>query len=292
MDETEQGVLAGIPPDALTVRLSRSTIRMHHGASWRVDKSNQVHDLIVCLSGAAEYEIDGREIPLAAGDALLIPAGLRFRGHRTSDQRYTGIAQHFTLNLFGNVDLIAQMELERTVRLSAWPWLAPLVRHYHDTAPATTTTLVQHHAFMVILTAYIEDAFRGWRQSAMAAVENRDALSLHIMLAAARISANPLDDGILAATLDRVPYNADYFRRAFRLRIGHTPQKFAELKKMERAVHFLALGRSVKETANDLGYRDPYYFSRIFKQYIGTSPSACRLKQRGRRLRLDDIHIG
>lgn len=148
--------------------------------------------------------------------------------------------------------------------------------------------VAQHHAFMVILTAYIEDAFRGWRQSAMAAVENRDALLLHIMLAAARISARPLDEGILAATLDRVPYNADYFRRAFRLRIGHTPQKFAEVKKMERAVHFLALGRSVKETANDLGDRDPLLlfadFQAVYRhQSLGLPAEAARAASAARR---------
>ncbi|WP_068110482.1 AraC family transcriptional regulator [Tropicimonas marinistellae] len=291
MDETEHTVLTGIPPEALSVHLTRSTIKMHHGKSWRVDKSNQVHDMVVCLTGGAEYVVDGTAVHLTEGDAMLIPAQCRFRGHRTSDQRYTGIAQHFTLELFGNVDFISQMELRPSVRLSGWPYLKPLVQHYHDAAPLTSTTLAQHHAFMVVLTAFIEDAFLGWRQSAMAAVENRDALSLHIMLVAARISAEPLDAGVVEAALAKVPYNAEYFRRAFRDRIGYTPPKFAELKKMERAVHYLSFGRSVKDVADELGYRDPYYFSRMFKRYIGASPSSYRLKSKDRELRMHDHYV-
>ncbi len=278
MDENEHGVLSGIPPDALTARLTRSTIKMHHGAAWRVDKSNEVHDLVVCLSGSAAYEIDGDSVELAPGDVMLIPAHCRFRGRRTSDHRYTGVAQHFTLDLFGNVDLISQMELRHVVKLSDWHYLGPFVRHYHDTAPSSTTTFAQHHAFMVILTAFIEDAFIRWRQSAMASVENRDALSLHIMLTAARISEDPISERTLPDALSSVPYNPEYFRRAFRDRLGHTPQKFAELKKMERAIHLLSLGKTVQETAAELGFKDPYYFSRIFKRYIGASPSSYRLR--------------
>lgn len=285
MDKIEQGVLSGIPPDALSVHLTRSTIKMHHGAAWRVDKSNDVHDLVVSLSGSAAYEIDGEPVELSAGEAMLIPAHCRFQGRRTSDHRYTGIAQHFSLDLFGSVDLISQMELRHTARFSDWHYLEALVRHYRDTAPSTTTTFAQHHVFMVILTAFIEEAFIGWRESAMASVENRDALSLHIMLSASQISADPMNAETLERTLSQVPYNPEYFRRAFRDRMGHTPQKFIELKKMERAVHLLAMGRNVQETAAELGYKDPYYFSRMFKRYIGASPSSYRLRAEVRKTR-------
>ncbi len=285
MDKTEGTILSGIPPAAVTVHLTRSTIRMHHSASWRVDKSNEVHDLMVCLTGQAAYDVDDRVVELSPGRAMLVPAQHRFRGRRTSDEQYTGIAQHFTLTLFGKVDLISQMDLRHDVRLSGWDYLEPLVRHYYETAPRTSTTLLQHHAFMVILGAFIEDAFLGWRQSAMASNESGDALSLHIMLAAARISADPLQPDVLNRALAKVPYNDEYFRRAFRDRLGYTPQKFIELKKMERAMHFLALGQSVKDTADQLGFHDPYYFSRMFKHYIGASPSSYRLRSSMRRAR-------
>ena len=255
---------------------------MRHAPTWRIDKTNQVHDLVVCLSGGARYILDEDEIELTPGHALLVPARRRFRGRHAAGPRYAGIAQHFTLDLFGNVDLIGQMDLRPTVALSDWDTLEPLVRHYHDTAPASATTLAQHHQFMVILLQFLEDAFLGWREHAVGAMEGQDALSLHIMLTAARLSADPLAENALESVLGRAPYNADYFRRAFRERIGYTPQKFLELKKMERAMHILGTGRSVKETAAEVGYKDAYFFSRMFKRYLGASPSAYRLRGRER----------
>jgi AraC-like DNA-binding protein len=60
-----------------------------------------------------------------------------------------------------------------------------------------------------------------------------------------------------------------------------TPQKYRELKRMEFAVSRLGQGHSVKQVAGELGYSDPYFFSRMFKRYIGSSPSSYRLRRGG-----------
>lgn len=41
---------------------------------------------------------------------------------------------------------------------------------------------------------------------------------------------------------------------------------------MERAMHFLEGGLSVAAAAAEVGYADPYYFSRMFKRTLGLSP--------------------
>ena len=47
---------------------------------------------------------------------------------------------------------------------------------------------------------------------------------------------------------------------------------------MEFAASRLGMGLTVKAVAAELGYSDPYYFSRMFKRFIGTSPSTHREK--------------
>lgn len=289
MDETVSNPFSGIPTHAVGLHLSRSAIKMSHSPSWRVDKSNATHDLMICLTGSGKYQVNDAHFSLTPGQAFLAPAGTRFIGQATSSERYTGIAQHFTLDLFGTVDMIGQMTLRPMATIPDWDVYGPMVQYYHDTAPATSTTLQQHHMFMAILLKYLEAAFVSWREKAVGAMEGQDALSLHIMLAAARLTADPLSNDILQRTLERAPYNPDYFRRAFRDRIGQTPQKFLELKKMENAMHELMLGKSVKEVAAAVGYQDAYFFSRMFKRYMGEPPSAYRLKSRDKALRERDL---
>lgn len=283
MEKNEQGPLAAIPVQALTLTLTRSTIKMLHSPSWRIDKTNSVHDLIICLTGSAVYEIGGERLVVEPGCAMLIEAQTRFQGRTTSSELYTGLAQHFTLDVFGRVDLLSQMELRRCVRLPRWDMLQQMVRHYRESVPLSSTTLAQHHLFMVFLTEYIEAAFLGWRQQQDAAIDNPDALSLAVMVAASRIAADPLDEAIVARALSAVPYNPDYFRRVFRRQVGLTPIKYQEFKRMERAMGMLAGGRSVKQTAAAVGYTDNYYFSRMFKHYIGISPAGYKAAERRHR---------
>jgi hypothetical protein len=158
---------------SLSLRLARSTIKMRHTPSWRIDKLNPAH---------------GEEVVVEPGEALLIRAYERFVGrHGGGDELYTGIAQHFYLELFGRGDIIRQMSLRRKVRLSRWDTLGPLARHYRESAPVTSTTLIQHHQFMVLLLAYLEDAFLEWRT--VETPVSQDHLSMQIMFVASRLSA-------------------------------------------------------------------------------------------------------
>jgi hypothetical protein len=51
---------------------------------------------------------------------------------------------------------------------------------------------------------------------------------------------------------------------------------------MQAACHLLdTTALSVKEVAAELGYEDPYYFSRIFQKTLGCSPLAYRRSVKG-----------
>jgi AraC-like DNA-binding protein len=283
MDKTEQTVLAGIPVNAVSLTLTRSAIKMQHSSRWSVDKVNTVHDLAICLTGRALYHIDGEEIVMEPGSAMLIEANMPFQGQSISQDAYTGLAQHFTLEVFGRMDLISQMKIRRSVTLPRWDMLEPLVRHYRESVPLSSTTLIQHHMFMVLLIQFMEAAFLGWQQQQDAALDNPDQLSLAVMVASSRIAADPLDDTIVEQVLASIPYNRDYFRRIFRRQVGFTPLKYQEFKRMERAMGLLAGGLSVKKSSELTGFSDPYYFSRMFKHYIGVSPAGYKANERRHR---------
>ena len=72
--------------------------------------------------------------------------------------------------------------------------------------------------------------------------------------------------------------SVSHFSNLFRKATGMPPIDYFIHLKMQRACQLLyANDAKIKIVAFDLGYDDPYYFSRIFKKYIGTSPEAYRL---------------
>jgi AraC family transcriptional regulator, arabinose operon regulatory protein len=70
-----------------------------------------------------------------------------------------------------------------------------------------------------------------------------------------------------------------HFIRQFQRVTGLTPGDWFIRQKMQRARALLSLPNiQVKEVAARLSYSDPLYFSRIFKQVVGSSPDAYRRK--------------
>jgi AraC-like DNA-binding protein len=67
--------------------------------------------------------------------------------------------------------------------------------------------------------------------------------------------------------------DAAYLCRLFRTFGGQPPHKTLMLLKMRRSAELLATGKlMVKEVALDVGFEDPYHFSRVFKRVHGVSP--------------------
>ena len=63
-----------------------------------------------------------------------------------------------------------------------------------------------------------------------------------------------------------------HFRRVFKSYTGRSPKDFIVSTRISRAKTMLARGRSIKDTATQLGYRDVFYFMRQFKEITGQSP--------------------
>jgi AraC-like DNA-binding protein len=68
----------------------------------------------------------------------------------------------------------------------------------------------------------------------------------------------------------------------FRLKMGYPPMDYFNRLKIQRACFLLdETTIHVKEIGASLGFGDPYYFSRIFRQIMGVSPRGYRASRRG-----------
>ncbi len=78
--------------------------------------------------------------------------------------------------------------------------------------------------------------------------------------------------------LKSLPLSYATLRKHFQRQAGCSIGQYQIQCRMEKAVHLLQLGRSVKEVSDRLGYSDPYFFSRQFHQQLGYPPSVLNKK--------------
>jgi AraC-like DNA-binding protein len=68
-----------------------------------------------------------------------------------------------------------------------------------------------------------------------------------------------------------------HFSRQFQRQTGYAPIDYFIRLKMQKACELLSVTNlQIQEIARTIGYGDPYYFSRLFKQVLGVSPRTYR----------------
>ena len=81
----------------------------------------------------------------------------------------------------------------------------------------------------------------------------------------------------LAEMAEQAGLSVTHFSFLFKQQTGYSPVDYFIHVKMQRACTLLTLQpKTINEIAYELGYEDPYYFSRIFKKVVGVSPNYYR----------------
>ena len=90
----------------------------------------------------------------------------------------------------------------------------------------------------------------------------------------------------LAAVAGMSPH---YFAELFRVSTGYAPHRYVLLQRVERAKQSLrGPGRSIIEVGLEAGFQNPSHFARIFRKFVGTSPSRFQSEMQSAR-RLNDV---
>lgn len=73
----------------------------------------------------------------------------------------------------------------------------------------------------------------------------------------------------VSAIAKRLHVSPSHFRRLFKTHTGASPKGYQVSQRITRAKELLAAGRSIKETAEALGFSDVFHFMRLFRRITG-----------------------
>jgi AraC-like DNA-binding protein len=235
--------------------------------------------MIFCTKGKGWLEIDGRRVAVGAGEVLIIPPKKAHAYHADDEDPWSIHWAHFSGTAAASYAiLLPAHEYVMTLPVGDSKETANMFRESYRLASTgftvRTLLLVSHilRPALGILFFQIGTSWRGgacitahdltksieFRRANVARSLSLQQLSRHAGLSPARFSA------------------------LFREQTGSSPVEHHIRLRMQAACHLLdTTVLSVKEVAAELGYDDPYYFSRIFQKTLGCSPLAYRRSVKG-----------
>jgi AraC-like DNA-binding protein len=247
--------------------------RQHSDSGYHLEPRTVVdYNLIFVTRGCVVWVVDGREHALADGDLVLVPPATPHRAY-SLDPRVTLYSIHVEASLPGGRDVFSLLNppearrVQRGGRLDAY--LRGAAKEWRRADQTLCRLMLSHWSRLIVPELLLEDA----RQGALrpqpidpVVAEMLQELPLHI----ARPTA-------LQELARQSGYTPQHLNRLFRRALGITPLQHLSRLRMERAASLLADGRwTVAGVARQVGFEDPYYFSRLFKRHFGRGPSRYR----------------
>lgn len=227
--------------------------------------------LILIIQGEFEYlEENSAPLLLAPGAVLLIEPGLchTFRHLAQSSVGYIS-GMHFEFAPVGTWvagDYRLALTPERVTQMADVGYLherfrrlAQVYNSYHPYRELQMRTIATE--IILILAAH-------WRQPLASELSPRMQAMIQFIRENLQV---PLTRQDLARAFRVSPEHVNWL---FRTELGMTPSAVINRERVMLAYRLIhEKGRSVKEAAYEVGYTDPFYFSRVFKAVFGIPPS-------------------
>ncbi|THF73528.1 helix-turn-helix domain-containing protein [Cohnella fermenti] len=259
---------------------------------------NPYYELIVIADGTVHLEVSESRHTLQTGESLLLMPWEVHRGWNAQERQ----GQFFWVQFSCNPDL-QEFVLERASQLH--------IAHAERTELRTTEV---HREDLLVLPRRQQSLQRYkllglFEQLVQTMKQSKDYFRFHATLLLGEIlllmagdfleqrqlgAASPAsyltfraladhlnnfyESDVSKETLERVlERKYEYLCQVFKKYTGTTIHHYVHQLKIQRAKHLLEqTAKSVKEIAEEVGYPDPFYFSRIFKKLVGVAPQHYR----------------
>lgn len=231
------------------------------------------HILICCTAGHGWAEIRGQRYSVGPSEALLIPRG---EPHIYSASLTNPWTIHW-LHFRGQ----AAYQFDQQIKEGKYviPITAEVRRPIIETFSECYSMLSKNFGMQQMLfCALAIQRVYAWIFFGNAALQPVDNTLPHTINYALKYMSEHLHE---RPTLEDIATSAglsiSHFSAVFRHHMGTSPIDYFITMKIQYACHLLDTTRkTIKAIALELGYEDPYYFSRLFRKIMGKAPASYR----------------
>ena len=258
-----------------------------HDVPLFVHGHEDFYELVTVLDGSAEHIVDGERSVISKGDVFVIGNGISHGFDNTHGLRVCNIMYRPEMLFSGDMDIrkipgfhalfllepyfSSTQHFQSRLRLThadfalVMPLLERAESEYTSDLPGRNTMVLACVRQLAVILSRLYDCPAKPREiSGMAD-------------AAAFMETHFAEAVPISEVIERSHYSQRHFIRLFSSAYGMTPQRYLLDVRIRHATSMLRdSGLSVTEIAMRCGFGDPNYFSRIFRKYVGSSPSEFR----------------
>jgi AraC family transcriptional regulator, arabinose operon regulatory protein len=230
--------------------------------------------LIYCVQGKGWYILNGRKHKVSANQIFILPANQPHSYGADKKEPWS----IYWIHLKGIKAALISPEFIVPVTVASG--MEHRIALFNEIFDALKTDFQKKSLQYACLTLYhflASFRYRPWQEYEIA---DNDSAQSYVNLAIHFMNEQINTQLTLNDLAHHVHYSAPHLHKLFSKATGFSPIRYFLNLKIERACYYLTnTTYSVSQTAKILGFRDAYYFSRLFSKTKGVSPSEYRKRK-------------
>ena len=223
-------------------------------------ESRKAHSFSIRVRGAVQYLFEDKSILVNEGEMIFLPKGSRYE--------YKKVSQEDTVGTIINMDGDFGEICPSCYSIKDFYDADHIMYHFADLWKfGNQSQKYQCLSLMYSLLSYVSN---------LEAQQYQDKKKINVIEPAVTyLHQNIYECDLKINELHRLCGISDtYFRKIFISRFGTSPKDYVISKRVSYAKSIIDSGEfnTVKELALMVGYKDPLYFGKVFKQHYGVSP--------------------
>ncbi|MFC6333213.1 helix-turn-helix domain-containing protein [Paenibacillus septentrionalis] len=236
---------------------------------WKIaHRENHFHELYFMLGGKTVFHVNGQKYIAQKDDIVYIPGGSVRQAYTVKDNPMHGFAINFHWLNDNHILLPFDIVMKNRMNNDILSYLKEI--QYLQFNKTSFCTFKERALFMLLL----NQLFHLYYYKTQTNIDPRikkivDYIHLHF--------AETVEIEMLA---DMANLHAVYLGKLFKDNTGFTIKAYLNRVRVNHAEQLLAGGKSsVSEVAEQCGFRDIFYFSKVFKKTKGYAPSVVTKKK-------------
>ena len=226
------------------------------------------YTLVYCLSGTGSFRTDGKTIHMRPNDVCLLPAGNMRAYCADAEDPWQYISSSFRLTFAADPPKSTQAIYfpQTTAAGALFLELVAAWQQKGDLYKLRSRTLLQQ-ILLLLFTSQLASA---------------DTAPASIVAARQYIQAHFTQAIDLDALAANAGFSLSHFRKLFTAHTGRSPKQYILYLRLSKAKDLLSSDSiRVGEAAALCGFQNEFYFSNLFKQTYGCSPTAYQKRKPG-----------